>query len=98
MPYVNDTDLGLTAGNRFSVKIVNSAITSKAQLPSGNIATTIGAEHTNHYTKAAFEDDGSLILVCNASKTVNTVVKIKWVSGVETTYTFDFSGATFAAE
>ena len=87
--------MGLTAGNRFTVKLTNSAITSKSQLPSGTILTTIGKTNTNNYTKAAFEDDGSLILVANVFADAETIVKVKWVSGVETVYTFNFANATF---
>ncbi|MBO7214002.1 MAG: hypothetical protein J6V66_00745 [Clostridia bacterium] len=95
IPYVNNTAFGLTAGNRIAVKISNPAITSKAELPSGNIVTSAGDGYTNTYTKSAFEDDGSLVLYTNVSKTVPHVVTIKWANGVTTTYTFNCSGATF---
>lgn len=98
LPYADNNDLGLPAGNRFSVKFTNSKITSKSQLPSGNIVTTIGKYDTNTFDKSAFEDDGSLILVGNAYQGTNSVVKVTWETGKESVYTFNFSQATFAAE
>lgn len=85
-------------GNRFTVKLVNSEITSKSQLPSGKIVTTVGKNNTNTYDKNAFESDGSLIFEANVYKGTNTVLKVKWKEGVETVYTFNFSNATFAEE
>ena len=96
LPYANNNDLRLPVGNRFAVRFVNSEITKKADLPSGTIVTTIGKYDTNTGTKSDFENDGSLILVGNAYKGTNTVIKIKWTSGVETVYTFNFDNATFA--
>ncbi|MBR0190038.1 MAG: hypothetical protein IJQ23_06600, partial [Clostridia bacterium] len=99
VPYAAaDASLGLGAGNRITVKISNPAITSKEQLPSGNIVTSSGDGYTNPYTKTAFENDGSLILVTNVSKTVPHVVTVKWATSVVTTYTINSSAATFAAE
>lgn len=100
VPYYGSADAyGNAAGNRITVKISNPAITSKDQLPSGNIVTSTGAAGvTNTYTKTAFEDDGSIILITDVSKTVPHVVTIKWVSGITTTYTFNCSAATFAVE
>lgn len=89
--------MGLPYGNRFEVKLVNSEITSKSQLPSGTIVTTIGKYDTNTATKDAFEDDGSLILVANAYYGTNSVLKVKWKEGVESVYTFNFDQATFEA-
>ena len=98
IPYESaDTPLGLAAGNRFYVKLSNQAITSKSDLPEGIIAkitNTQVAGGYNTYTKDAFEDDGSLIVVTNVSKTVLLENIIKWKDG-ETTYTFDFSNANF---
>ena len=99
VPYYGSADAyGNAAGNRIVVKISNPAITSKDQLPSGNIVTSSGDGYTNTYTKTAFEDDGSLILITNVSKTVPHVVTVKWATGVVTTYTFNSSNATFAVE
>ena len=96
LPYADNNDLGLPVGNRFCIKFVNSEITSKSQLPSGDIVTTIGKYDTNKGTKSDFEDDGSLIVYGNAYADTNTVIKIEWKPGVISTYTFNFSNATFA--
>lgn len=87
-----DAILGLDAGNRLTLKFANTAIESKADLPDGTIVTTIGDTKTNTYTKDAFEDDGTLILVSNVSNN-NTTVKIKWTDDKETVFTIDLSKA-----
>lgn len=93
IPYEDeDAALGLEAGNRLSVRFINSSINSSASLPSGTICTIIGDTVTNSYTKDAFESDGSLILVCNVSNNPVTV-KITWESGVESVYTINLSSA-----
>ena len=98
LPYADNNDLGLPAGNRFTVKFVNSEITSKSQLPSGDIVTTVGKYDTNKFDKSAFEDDGSLILVGNAYQGTTSVIKVEWEQGVISTYAFNFDNATFAPE
>lgn len=100
IPYAaEDVTLGLAAGNRFAVRIVNSSITSQSALPSGDICkitnTTIPAGY-NVYTKAAFETDGSLIIVANTNAIKKHEAKIVWASGLETTYLFDYTTATLA--
>jgi len=97
-----DAVLGLPAGNRFAVKIKNNSIVTKASLPSGTIAKISNPDANggfNTYTKSAFEDDGSLIVIINAPAGKNTlVVKITWTTGVETTYTYDLTSATRATQ
>ena len=101
IPYADeDVTLGLAAGNRLSLRIVNSSITSQAGLPSGNICkiTNLLADSGfNTYTKEAFETDGSLIIVANTNINKKLEAKVTWASGLETTYVFDYSTATLAA-
>lgn len=92
VPYAEaDAVLGLEAGNRLTVKLVNPDIDSKADLPSGDICTVIGEHTRNKYTKDAFEDDGSLIVINNVT-TGPVYVKVKWVANKETTYKLDLTG------
>jgi hypothetical protein len=99
IPYEEaDAVLGLEAGNRLTFKLSNSAITKKADLPSGNIVTIKGENTTNTYTKDAFEDDGSLIVVCNTTGATPITIKVSFFEGVVTTYTYITSEATLALE
>ena len=103
IPYEEaDAVLGLPAGNRFSVRLVNSAISSQSDLPSGTIVKVSNPEASggfNTYDKTAFETDGSLIVIVNAPANSNTViVKVTWTAGNESTYTYDLSSATRASE
>lgn len=106
IPYGRADSLFAFAGYRFAVKISRDTITSRDDLPDGNICTvTVGGE-TSTYTKSAFETDGSLIYIAApVRETLATprVVKIAWSiagSTVEesdfTSYTFDLSGAELA--
>lgn len=106
IPYGRADSLFAYPGYRFAVKISRDSITSRDDLPDGNICTvTVGSETTT-YTKSAFETDGSLIYIAApVSETLATprVVKIAWSiagSTVEesdfTSYTFDLSDAELA--
>lgn len=81
IPYIENPGLGLASGNIFTVKIVNSKITSKSDLPSGTIVkvtnTTVAGGY-NEYNKSAFEDDGSLITLLNVKKGSQIEIMIKW--------------------
>lgn len=95
IPYEDaDATLGLDAGNRLTVKFVNSNIASKAALPSGIICRTLKSDGTwQEYTKDAFEDDGSLILVSNVNNIRVGIVEITWVEGTTEIYTLNTLGA-----
>ena len=106
IPYGRADSLFAYPGYRFAVKISRDSITSRDDLPDGNICTvTVGSETTT-YTKSAFETDGSLIYIAApVSETLATprVVKIAWsIAGATveesdfTSYTFDLSGAELA--
>ena len=97
-----DATLGLPAGNRFEFKLKNPNINLKSSLPTGTIAKISNPDASggfNTYTRTAFEDDGSLIVIVNAPNDKNTViVKVTWTAGVETTYTYDLTNATRATQ
>ena len=99
IPYKEaDAALGMPAGNIFTCRIVNADIESKSDLPSGKIAKVTKGDGFNEYTKAAFEDDGSLIVVWKADGIKPLEVKITWSAGSETTYVFDFSESILEPE
>ena len=99
IPYEDaDATLGLDAGNRLTVKFVNSNITAKSQLPAGIIGRTLKSDGTwQEYTKDAFEDDGSLILVANVNNLRVGIVEVTWVEGTTDIYTLNTLGATLEA-
>lgn len=99
LPYEDaDATLGLEAGNRLTFKISNANITAKSQLPAGNIARTLKSDGTwQTYTKDAFEDDGSLILVANVNNLRVGVMEVTWASGETVTYTLNTLNATLEA-
>lgn len=91
--------INLGAGNHYTVKLVNSGIASKAALPSGYICRRLRANGTyEQYTKDVFEDDGSLIICCNADELRIGITEITWTAGVTTTYVMDTLGAELAPE
>ena len=98
-----DANIGQPAGYRFICNLKNPDITSKSDLPGGDICrvVVIGGElNTDHtYNKNAFESDGSLVLISNI-KDINTVVtvSITWASGKTSTYTFTFKNVDFAKD
>lgn len=101
LPYEDaDATLGLPAGNRFTVRIANPDITSKDDLPSGDILKITNKNVPggyNTYNKSAFEADGSIISVVNIENTGSILeIIIKWTSDGWTTYTYKFNTATFA--
>ena len=106
IPYGEADAIFPTAGNRFAVRIANKNITSKSQLPSGTICKTTNKEVASGYntaTKAAFEDDGSLIAIfaptAATKDAYNREVKIEWEGdGVFVTYTFNLTNATLESE
>lgn len=100
LPYSAETPaIGMPAGNRFTVKFHNSEITSKSDLPSGNIVTVAVSDGTTiSYSKNAFEDDGSLITIINAKNTSVLTVTVKWSSELICAYVFTFENAKLAAE
>ena len=106
IPYGRADSLFDFAGYRFAVKISRDTITSRNDLPSGNIVViTVGTE-VSQYTKDAFETDGSLIYIAApTAETLTTprVVKIAWSMAGDTlqesdftSYTFDLSNAELA--
>lgn len=99
LPYEDaDATLGLEAGNRFTVKFKNANITAKSQLPAGVIGRTLKSDGTwQEYTKDAFEDDGSLILVSNVNNIRVGLVEITWITGEKITYTINTLGAQLEA-
>lgn len=86
--------IGMPAGNRFTARLSNSAITSKDSLPGGKICnvTKVGGQNSNNdYTKSAFEEDGSLILIVNSEPTSTITVTIDWTSTQTCVYVFTFT-------
>ena len=89
---------GAGQGNFVTFKLKGEATTGTAVLPDGNIVTVTnpGVYDTPHtYTKAAFEDDGTLIacikILGNDKK---PTIKVQWRADEEPiTYTLDVSGA-----
>ena len=118
IPYNNDTAtntyLGLPNGNRFVVKTKNSKITSREDLPENTICTiAVSDGTTNTYTKANFEEDGSLITVLNVRPSSEVTIDITWKAAVNddpeteeneaqdadrTVLKFTFTDATFGNE
>ena len=98
IPYkAADTTLGLGAGNRLEVKISNSAITSKTDLPSGKIVRILRSNGTwQEYTKDAFETDGSLLQISNVNDLRVGVIQIAWKADEIVTYTFNTLNAKLA--
>ena len=98
IPYGRADSLFDFAGHRFAVKISRDTITSRNDLPSGNIVVvTVGTE-VSQYTKDAFETDGSLIYIAApTAETLTTprVVKIAWSIAGETLQESDFTSYTF---
>lgn len=79
IPYVSDTEAGLTAGNRLTLKIKNANITAQSDLPTGTIVKTYSSDGTvREYDKTAFETDGSLIFLGNVENLDIARVDIKW--------------------
>lgn len=106
IPYGEADSIFGTAGNRFAVRVYKDGITSRSDLPSGDIVKTTNTNATGGYnvgTKSDFETDGSLIAVfAPTSETLSAYdreIKIKWASGEDfTTYKFDLSRATLEEE
>ena len=96
IPYEEaDAALGLPAGNRFIVRIKNSAIASRDSLPEGTIiqvTNTSAQGGYNSYDKSAAESDGSVVSIVNVSGVKDIEVKIKWDTDV-VTYKFKFKNA-----
>lgn len=94
-----DTSLGLDKGYRFQLKLKYEDITSIADLPEGNISTlAVSNGTTNTYTKSAFEDDGSLIILVNVTKESIINLSIKWTDDIELTYMFTFNTCTLGED
>ena len=100
IPYADaSAALGLDAGNRLTLRLVNSAISAQNDLPSGVIVKALKADGTwQTYDKTAFEADGSLVHIFNVNNNRVAIYKVTWAAGVETTYIFDTTAATLAAE
>lgn len=101
IPYEEaDANLGLVAGNRFTVKLSKEGITARTDLPSGvicKVTNTGAAGGYNEYNKMAFETDGSLISVINVKPNSTIEIMVKWTADADfTVYTFGFNYATFA--
>lgn len=98
-----DANIGQPAGYRFICNCKNPNITARGDLPSGDICTVVitggSLNTTNTYKKAAFEDDGSLMVIVNI-KDINTVatVSITWESDKTSIYTFNFKNVDFAKD
>ncbi|MBR0189028.1 MAG: hypothetical protein IJQ23_01425 [Clostridia bacterium] len=89
---------GAGQGNFVTFKIKGEATSSPSVLPDGNIVTVAnpGVYDTPHtYTKAAFEDDGTLIACIKVqSNNSKPTITVKWRADEEAiTYTLDVSGA-----
>lgn len=98
VPYVVNPGLGLETGNVFTIRLKNSEVTSRDNLPNGKICkiTNVKVEGGyNEYNKSAFEDDGSLIVVVNVKAGSTIEVLVKWTEEADfTTYTYTFEDAT----
>lgn len=101
LPYVNADSVIPTDCNRLTVRFFKDGISSKDQLPSGNIVKIMNKDLPGGwgiYDKSVFEDDGSLIAEIKVLPgELNRVreVKIAWTTaGKFTTYKFDLSNAT----
>ena len=85
-------------GNILTFKLSNSDITSRNQLPEGDIYKRVSNEASkpvNTATRADFEEDGSV--VCNIwvnDLTGSFTIDIEWVAGQVSHYTFDLSNLT----
>lgn len=99
IPYEEaDVPLGLDAGNRVQVRLANSSITAQADLPSGDICAIEQDNGTySLYTKAAFEADGSLLVLNNVNARRVKALKVTWVTGKTVTYYLNTNSATLEA-
>ena len=103
LPYSEATPaIGMPAGNRFTVRFVNSDVDFD-HLPSGKIATVTvkvngNTTSENEYNKNAFEDDGSLVTIINAIKDAELTVEIKWTNTKTMKYVFTFNDVELGAE
>lgn len=100
IPYkdADESITGLGAGNRYDARFYNANITSKSQLPSGNIGRALTSAGTwNEFTKDAFEDDGSFILSCVINNMRVGIVEITWATGETVTYTINTLNAKLEA-
>lgn len=97
-----DETLGLQAGYRFIFKIKNPSISAKSDLPSGDdiCRVKVNGEIQNTYSKAAFENDGSLIGVINTGIGSDIEIRVTWVDtpGTFSYYHFDLSNVSLVAE
>lgn len=95
-----DASLGLAKGNRITLRITSDI--PKNDLPSGKIIKTTNTGIPggyNEYTKAAAEDDGSIVNISNVTGKYLLEIKVKWIDDEDfVTYTFDTSEAIFEAE
>jgi hypothetical protein len=104
LPYSAETpEIGMPAGNRFTIRTINPNITKRADLPSGEICNIIitdeGGNRIQSYTKSAFEDDGSLVTIVNAKKNTILTINIKWESDADfTNYQFNFENVELGAQ
>ena len=102
IPYGQADAMFGAAGNRFAVRVYNTGVDERTDLPTGIIVKTTNKNVPSGYnngTRADFESDGSLIAVfaptAENKDTYDREIKIKWKAGEEfTVYTFDLSGAT----
>lgn len=102
LPYSDATPaIGMPAGNRFTARLSNPNIISRDSLPSGKICnvTKVGGQNTNQdYTKAAFEEDGSLVLIVNSEPTSTITVTIDWTTSQTSVYVFTFTNVKLGLE
>lgn len=100
LPYSAATPaIGMPAGNRFTVRISNSDIESKSDLPSGNILTVALSDGTTiNYNKNALEDDGSDITIVNVRNATILTITIKWSNSLTGIYVYKFTDVVMGVE
>lgn len=100
IPYSAATpELGMPAGNRFTVCASNAEISEQSDLPSGDICTVSVSNGTSFtYKKNAFEADGTLITIVNVTKASILTVSVKWSNTFIAVYEYHFDKSELAAE
>lgn len=96
LPYSAETpEIGQPAGNRFMLKLNYEGVTSRDDLPSGDICNIIitdeNGNRINSYKKNAFEEDGSLFVIVNAKNNTTLTINLKWVAGDDFTVNYQFT-------
>lgn len=97
LPYsVATPAIGMPAGNRFTIRFEYPGIN---ELLNGKIANvTIENGTSIDYTKSAFEDDLSLVVIVNATAATKLTVTIKWKADYIAVYEFTFTDIKLGQE